>query len=138
MGGKTHMKHTLFAACILSSALVGSGNAQQTAASPEMNAHYTKAQVKQLVRGAHTPDQYRILASYYGEQQNGYLKQAADEKREWIRRCQDGAGVAAKYPRPVDSARNQYEYYMYKASGSGDLAAKYAELADSSNPTKVE
>lgn len=132
------MKHSLFAACILSSALVGIGNAQQAATSPEMDAHYTKAQVKQLVRDAHTPDQYRALASYYGEQQKSYLKQAADEKQEWIRRSQNVVGVAAKYPRPVDSARNLYEYYMYKASESGDLSAKYAGLGASSNPTKVE
>jgi hypothetical protein len=39
-------------------------------------------------------------------------------------------GAAAKYPRPVDSARNLYEYYMYKASEAGTLEAKYSRLAE--------
>ena len=126
------MKRNLIAVCILSSALVGIGNAQQTA--PSTDTHYTKAQVKQLVRDARTPDQYRALASYYGEQQKSYLQQAAEEKQEWIRRSQNIVGIAAKYPRPVDSARNLYEYYMYKASEAGDLAAKYDRFAATEAP----
>ncbi|MGO9437455.1 MAG: hypothetical protein ACLPH3_21915 [Terracidiphilus sp.] len=123
------MKRNVIAACILSSALVGIGSAQEAASSPQADAHYSKAQVKQLVRDAHTPDQYRTLASYYAEQQTSYLKQATEEKREWARLSQNVVGVAAKYPRPVDSARNLYEYYMYKAAGAGELSAKYGQLA---------
>jgi hypothetical protein len=93
------MKHHLIAVGILSSALVGIGNAQQAA--PSTDAHSTKAQVKQLVRDARTPDQYRVVASYYGEQQKSYLQQAEEEKQEWIRRSQNIVGIAAKYPRPV-------------------------------------
>jgi len=37
--------------------------------------------------------------------------------------------MAAKYPRPADSARNLYEYYMYKANKAGALEAKYTNLA---------
>ena len=111
------MKNKLFAASILSCALVGIGSAQEAATSSETSVHYTKAQVKQLVRDAHSPDQYRALASYYGEQQTSYMKQAAEEKHEWVRRSQNIVGVAAKYPRPVDSARDLYEYYMSLLSG---------------------
>jgi len=38
-------------------------------------------------------------------------------------------GIMAKYPRPVDSARNLYEYYMTRASEAGMLEAKYTRLA---------
>jgi hypothetical protein len=132
------MKHNVIAACILSSALVGIGNVEQAAPSQETDAHSMKARVKQLVRDAHTPDQYRVLASYYDEQQKAYLKQAADEKQEWLLRSQNIVGVAAKYPRPVDSARNLYEYYTHKAAEAGDQHTKYAQLSVSSNPAKVE
>jgi len=137
-GGTTNVKNKLFAAFILSCALVGIGSAQQAATSPETSVHYTKAQVKQLVRDAHSPDQYRALASYYGEQQTSYMKQAAEEKQEWVRRSQNIAGVAAKYPRPVDSARNLYEYYMYKASEMQTLSLKYNQLGTSVTPTKLQ
>ena len=123
------MTRTLIAACILALALAGSGSAQIAASSSEISAHLTKSQLKQMLRDAHTPEQYSTLASYYDAQEKSYLQQAADEKKEWERRSQNVQGVLAKYPRPVDSARNLYEYYMYKASESASLKAKYSQLA---------
>jgi hypothetical protein len=137
-GGATNVKSNLFAAFILSFALVGIGSAQEAATSSETCVHYTKTQVKQLVRDAHSPDQYRALASYYGQQQTSYMKQAAEEKQEWVRRSQNIVGVAAKYPRPVDSARNLYEYYMYKASEMGTLSLKYNQLGASVTSAKPQ
>lgn len=132
------VRDRLFAACILSSGLLGVASAQGAASSPKTDSHYTRAQVKQLLRDAHSPDQYRTLASYYGEQQKSYLKEAAEEKQEWVRRSQNIVGVAAKYPRPVDSARNLYEYYMYKASEAGALSLKYNQLAATATPEKLQ
>ncbi len=37
--------------------------------------------------------------------------------------------TAAKYPRPVDSARNLYEYYLSKAFEAEKLSARYSQLA---------
>jgi hypothetical protein len=85
--------------------------------------------VKELSRSAHAPDQYRTLATYYGERQKTYLQQAEKEKKEWERMRQNTVSMAAKYPRPVDSARNAYESYMAKASESGALEAKYSRKA---------
>jgi hypothetical protein len=82
---------------------------------------------------AHSPEQFKILASYYGAQHGYFLQQAAVEKQEWERRSQNVTGVLAKYPRPVDSARNLYEYYMDKASETGALEAKYGILATSTS-----
>jgi hypothetical protein len=123
------MTRNLFAAWILSLAFTGIGNAQGTVSPVENGVHYTQAQLKDLMRNAHAPDQYRALATYYGERHERYLKEATEENKEWERRSQNIMSVAAKYPRPVDSARNLYEYYMVKASESGALEEKYSQLA---------
>ena len=123
------MKRILFAACVLSFAFASAGNAQGTASSPETDAHYTKAQLKQLTLNAHAPTQYTALASYFGEQHEMYLQKAAEKKKEWVQLSQNATSAAAKYPRPADSVRNYYEYYMHKAAEAGTLEAKYSHLA---------
>jgi hypothetical protein len=90
------------------------------------------------VSSANSPEQYKALASYFGKQHSDYLQLAAEEKKEWERRSQNIAGIQAKYPRPVDSARNLYEYYMYKASEAGTLEAKYSRLADPNAPINAD
>jgi hypothetical protein len=132
------MTRNLLATCVLSLAFAGVGYAQGTASSSETGAHYTKAQLNQLVLSAHAPEQYTAIASYYGAQKANYLQQAAEEKKEWERRSQNIMSVAAKYPRPVDSARNLYEYYMYKAAEAGTLEAKYSRLAMPDAPVNAQ
>lgn len=129
MGGIKHMTRNRFTTWILSVVFAGVGSAQGAAASAETGDHYTEAQAKQLARDARAPEQYKILASYYGERQKIFLQKAADEKVEWERRSQNVTGVLAKYPRPVDSARNLYEYYMAEAADAGKLEAKYSQMA---------
>jgi hypothetical protein len=85
--------------------------------------------VKQLVREARAPEHYKILAGYYDERAKSYLQKAAEEKADLDRRSQSIVGIQAKYPRPVDSARNLYEYYMAEAAEAGRLEAKYSQLA---------
>jgi len=132
------MKRSLFAASLLSLAMASVGIAQGTASSSETGAHYTQAQIKQLALNAHAPAQFNALASYYGAQRENYMQQAAEEKKEWERRSQNVMSVAAKYPRPVDSARNLYEYYMYKASEAGTLEAKYSHMAAPDAPVNAQ
>jgi len=132
------MNRNLLATCILSLTFTCVGYAQGMASSPENGAHYTKAQLKQLVQNAHTPEQYTALASYFNEQKSNYLQQAAEEKREWESRGQNVMGMAAKYPRPVDSARNLYEYYIYKASKAEILEAKYSRVASQNAPVNAQ
>jgi len=91
-----------------------------------------------MALNAHAPAQYTALSSYYGDLRKNYLQQAAAEKKEWERRSQNTMGSAAKYPRPVDSARNLYEYYMYKASEAGTLEAKYSRLAAPDAPAAAQ
>jgi hypothetical protein len=132
------MTRNQFAVSILSLALAGVASAQGAASSSETSAPYTQAQVKQLVSSANSTEQYKALASYFGKQHKDYLKQATQEKAEMERRSQNVTGVLAKYPRPVDSARNLYEYYMYKASEAGAMEAKYSRMADPNAPISAE
>jgi hypothetical protein len=132
------MNRNLFATCILALAFAGAASAQGAASSAETGAHYTKAQVKELKRNAQTPAQYTGLASYYGAQKADYLRLAAEEKKEWERRSKNVAVAFGKYPRPVDSARNLYEYYLYKASKAETLQAKYSQLAAPNAPVNAE
>jgi hypothetical protein len=122
------MKISRFAAGILAFALVGTVSAQGIASPAKSGTHYTQAELKKMARDARTPVQYNALASYYGDQKQFYSQQAAAEKQEWERRSQNVMAIAAKYPRPVDSARNLYEYYAFKASEAGTLEAKYQQL----------
>jgi hypothetical protein len=105
------------------------GIAQSTVSSSETGAQYTQAQLKQLALTAHAPEQYKALASYYGGQRENYLQQAAKARKEWVQLSQNSPSAAAKYPRPADSARNYYEFYMHKASEAGTLEAKYTHMA---------
>jgi len=93
--------------------------------------HYSKAGLAQLRKEAHTPEQYRALAVYFDQRKRSFQEQANQEKKEWERRSQNVVGPAAKYPRPVDSARNLYEYYDYEADQAGVLQAQYQRLAES-------
>jgi hypothetical protein len=132
------MTRNRIAACFLSLAVTTIANAQSATASADSGAKYTPAQVKQMESTADAPNQYRALAEYYGEQHKSYLQKAAEEKQEWERRSQNVMGVLAKYPRPVDSARNLYEYYMYKASTTGALEARYDKLVEPDAPVHAQ
>jgi len=129
-----NMKRNLFTAWILSLAIPGVASSQGAASSAETGDHHTQGQLKQLARNAHAPEEYKVLASYYAERQRIYMQKAAEEKAEWERRSQNVAGPLAKYPRPVDSARNLYEYYMAEAGDAAKLEAKYSALAAPNSP----
>jgi len=132
------MKRISIAISILSLALATLGNAQGTSPSKETGEHYTQSQLKKMVSEAHSPEQYDVLARYYGNEQKVFLQKAADEKQEWARRSQFTTSISAKYPRPVDSARNLYEYYAYKASEAGVLSDKYRVLATPVTPALTQ
>ena len=132
------MNRNLFATCILALAFAGAASAQGVASSPETDAHYTKAQLQQLTLNAHAPEQYRALASYFSKQRDNYQQKASEKQKEWVQLSQNVTSAAAKYPRPADSVRNYYEYYMHKASEAGTLEAKYSRLTDPNAPVNAE
>lgn len=95
--------------------------------------NYSHAEIKQMIRTAHTGDQYQELATYYRARQQSFKQQARSEKTEWVRRILNETGPAEKYPRPVDSSRNRYEYFEYEAGKMGEQAARYEGLLASSS-----
>lgn len=98
-------------------------------AAPMPQESYSHAELKAKVRDAHTQQQFQDLASYFRARQQYFQQQAAAEKLEWERRSQNIVGIQAKYPRPVDSSRNRYEYFSYEAGQMGMQADHYESLA---------
>jgi len=109
--------------------IAGAVSAQGTPVPDDQAVILSSSQVKQLAQTAHTPAEFTQLAAYYNVQQKQYSKKAAEEKLEWERRSQNTTGINQKYPRPVDSARNLFEYYNFKASEAEALLTKYTQLA---------
>ena len=96
-----------------------------------MNAGISDAQAQQMLRSAHTAEQYKMLAGYFHARQLVFEEKAQAEKQEWDRRSQVTAASYQKYPRPADSARNRYEYFTYEAQQMSDQAAHYESLSAS-------
>jgi Skp family chaperone for outer membrane proteins len=106
-------------------ALVAGSLRAESPAVPKMS----KADLQTMIRDAHTKDQYQTLATYYRSRQVSFKQQAQSEIQEWGRRLQNDTGLAAKYPRPVDSSRNRYEYFRYEADQMGQQAAHFESLS---------
>ncbi len=98
-------------------------------ADPAPAPQYSKSEIRRLIASAHTADQYRTLAAYFRSQQQHFEREAQVEKAEWQRRSENVSGPAAKYPRPVDSSRNRYEYFAYEAQEMDRQAAHYESLS---------
>jgi hypothetical protein len=130
-GRGNSMKRALISAWVIAFCLSAFGVAQEHASSSPTasEVHYGRAQLRQLMKEAHTLQQYQALAEHFCDQQQRFQQQAHSEEQEWVRRSQYTVGVAQKYPRPADSAKNLYDYYAYKADQNGKLAARYEDLA---------
>ncbi len=118
-----------FSAAVLAVALSQALTAAAITRAPE-TAHYSAAQLKQMIRQAHTQNDYLALARYFEQRHREYVDQAADEMAEWARRSQITDGPAAKYPRPVDAARNLYDYYAHQADDAAFQADKFHRFAE--------
>jgi hypothetical protein len=91
--------------------------------------HYGRAEIKGMIRDAHTPQQYQVLAAYFRARQQDFRAQARSEAIELERRMQFATVLAAKYPRPVDSSRNRYEYFRYEGDKMAQKAAYFESLS---------
>ena len=101
----------------------------QVFSQPTNGQQYTNSQIKQMISDAHTSRQYRDIASYFRARQQSFEQQAQSEKAEWERRSQNVTGPAAKYPRPVDSSKNRYDYFTYEAQQMALQADRFENLA---------
>lgn len=114
---------SVFCAVVLS--LAASALHAEASADPQ----YSKSEVTGMIHTAHTPDQYRALAGYFRTQEQQFEQKASSEKQEMDRRSANVTSIAAKYPRPIDSSRNRYEYFTYKAQEMSQKAAHYENLS---------
>jgi hypothetical protein len=101
-------------------------------AESQTGTEYSRAELQTMIRAAHSPQQYQALAAYFRSQEQAMQQKAQAEKAEWERRSQITTGIAQKYPRPVDSSRNRYEYFTYQAEQMGQQAAHYESMSTSS------
>lgn len=97
---------------------------------PTEQPEYTSSQIKAVARDAHTVEQYTVLANYYWKQQRMYQRKALEQMHLWRERAETVTPLSEKWPRPVDSARNLHDYYVYKTAQSAALFARYDRLAD--------
>jgi hypothetical protein len=124
------MNSRIHVACMVLALAAGSVAARAQSSAP---VKYSNAQLKQMRQEAHSSDQYQALASYYRSRQQDFEQKAEAEKAEWVRRSQNITGPQQKYPRPVDSAKNLYEYYAYEAQQASQEVAYYESQGASHN-----
>ncbi len=106
------------------------GNLSATEKASTDRSEYSTAQIKKMAREAHTVEQYTVLADYYATRHRMFKRKAAEEMHIWAERNAVITPLSEKWPRPVDSARNLYDYFEFKAGEAAELQAKYSRLAD--------
>jgi len=124
------MKTWIYAIGIAIVLKAGAAYAQERLAHNLDQPAQSNAQIKQLKQTASSAADYTQIAAYYAAKQQNYQKKADEEKIEWQHRSSNIVSIAAKYPRPVDSARNLYDYYSAKAAEMGQLESVYMSKAD--------
>jgi len=122
------MRTRIQIACTLLAFALTSGIASAASAN---GADYSRSELKKTVRNAHTAEEYRVLASYYRMRQQQFDNQAHDEIVWFARRSMNVSLLSAKYPTPVNSSRNRYEYFNYEAQRTSQQAAHYESLSTS-------
>ena len=125
------MIRRLFALSVVSIVLATGTGAQETVSSSGSHPRYTHSQLNQLIREAHTPEQYGALADYYTGLQREYLRKAEQERQEWVELSRNVTWMGTKAPRPMDFSRQAYQYDLSKATKAESEAAKYGQLAAS-------
>jgi hypothetical protein len=105
------------------------GIAQGTTQSASLISPMSPREARDLIKSAHSAEQYKQVAGYFHRQEAEYRAKAADEKTERDRRAAVNAGLYQKYPRPVDSAQNLYDSYVADANAAALQAQRYDQLA---------
>jgi hypothetical protein len=119
------MKIRLQIAALLAAFALTSGYAYA-----ESSPNLSHAELKKMVRAAHTADDYASLASYFRWRQEEFKEQARGELENWYRYYRFSAVTEGKYPRPADYSRIRYEYYRNEAQQMSQKAAHYENLAE--------
>ena len=93
------------------------------------SATLTHSELQAMIRQAHTQQQFTTLATYFRSRQHDFENKAQAEKAELDRRSLITAASYQKYPRPVDSSRNRYDYFTSQAQQMALQATHYEQLA---------
>ena len=124
------MRFRLIAGVAVLACAVASGSLR-AAATPGQN--WSHAELKRVMQNAHTTEDYLGLASYFRWRQQEFEQKAHDELVFWAQRSMNVALEAAKYPRPADSSKNRYDYFVYEAQKMSAQADRYQSLSESGN-----
>ena len=92
----------------------------------------SRGELHEMIRNAHTSEQYQALAQYYREKQIDLEEQARAERIEWISLSRGVTWSRTKAPAPAEFARNWYEHLSGKAESMGEKAQRFEDLEDGS------
>ena len=123
------MNRPLIIVALLSLASPLAGTAQTTTQTASVTAPMSPHEAHDLMKSAHSVDQYKELAGYFHQREADYRAKAAAEKIERDRRAEVNASLYQKYPRPVDSAQYLYDSYVADANAAALQAQRYDQLA---------
>lgn len=97
---------------------------------------YTRAQVRRMMKEAHTSAQYKALAQLFRNQQAAYTRQAEASRADYEKYR---TSTRPKTPTAADNARSWQAYCSSKADRAGILATRYEGLlAASLRPQRDE
>ncbi len=88
--------------------------------------HYSRRQLHQMMREAKKPNEYRLLADYFRQQQLQFRVKAEAAEEEWFH-CARYFVLPTKFPTRADTAQALWRYYSYKAAKMAALASGYEQ-----------
>jgi hypothetical protein len=117
--------------------LFSSDRLLQLHADAQKQKHLSRNELRRQIRDAHTPEQYHALAEYFRAEEIRFRSKAQMEEKELIRLREKTVVLPSKYPTPIDSARQLYQYYALQADEMGHRASEFEERVASRNGTAV-
>lgn len=123
------MKRVRTIVTMLSIALPLLGMARLQAQTTDQTISLSTSDAHRLMKTAHESGQYHTLAAYFRQKEQSFSAERDAELALWNSRKQGIAANQNKFPRPVDSAHNLYDYYAYETNHAAAQAQHYEQLA---------
>jgi hypothetical protein len=92
--------------------------------------HYTRKQLRALVRGAHTAEDHKRLALYFRARAVEFSAKAAEQEQAFTEYIRNPGGYPSKYPTRGDVAKGLAAYYRMKANQANSLASEHTHEAE--------
>lgn len=97
--------------------------------------HYSRHDLKILIRTAHTPEQYRALSIYFHQQAEHFRLLAKGQEQEMRYALEHPGGP--KYPTAYDDARHLSLYYENRANEASQKANNYEQKLQPEGPASA-